>query len=166
MPERNAGDCEVLVNSREACLPSPRKSLGRTTEGRGQKRCGRESNNSRRPWHTRYLHEPFGSRCALPPVGHVPEQPGTTAHKPAPPPRFRIIVKPHLLPPEDGAILRLKASRKDNTGAGPPGRHCDAHGLAVQAQGRAGACLATRCREGCCGTWASPWERRGLLWQV
>ena len=122
LPERNAGDCEVLVNSREACLPSPRKSLGRTTEGRGQKRCGRESNNSRRPWHTRYLHEPFGSRCALPPVGHVPEQPGTTAHKPAPPPRFRIIVKPHLLPPEDGAILRLKASRKDNTGAGSPRR--------------------------------------------
>ena len=39
-------------------------------------------------------------------------------------------------------------------------------GLALQAQGRAWTCLATRCKEGSCGTWASPWERRGFLWQV
>lgn len=55
------------------------------------------------PLPTQYLLEPFGSRYALPPIGHVPEHPGTTAHELAPPPRFRILVKSHLLLQEDSA---------------------------------------------------------------
>ncbi|CAI9177527.1 unnamed protein product [Rangifer tarandus platyrhynchus] len=127
------------------------------------------------PSPTQYLLEPFGSRCALPPIGHVPEQPGTTAQEPAPPPRFRILVKSHLLQ-EDLAQPTSKSKRERPRGGGVSEtgvRGRDHQGAIVthtertrawppRRKGGDGACLATHCTEGSCGTWANPWERRGF----
>lgn len=95
--------------------------------------------------------------------------------EPAPPPRFRVLAKPHLLLQEDAAqsYFRKRAGRTQRPrrggvseegvrGRGHEGaivtRSERSRGLVGQAQGGAGACRAGRCWEGRRGVYViSPW---------
>lgn len=129
------------------------------------------------PSPTQYLLEPFGSRCALPPIGHVPEQPGTAAQEPAPPPRFRILVKSHLLQedlaqptskskqerPRGGGVSETGVRGRDHQGAIVT--HTErTPGLATQAQGRGRGVPSDPLHGGELRDVGEPWGKKRLQW--